>query len=101
MDIEIRRLTQGKKNLDDLMRYLYQHYYQAAHRGFTEEEFWQACSLVARSPLDEIRRYVDTTAEIDYPKYLGYAGLEMDTDYRIHFQQNQDKAPVQLFKQTD
>ena len=44
---------------------------------------------------------MDTTAEIDYPKYLGYAGLEMDTDYRIHFQQNQDKAPVQLFKQTD
>ena len=56
---------------------------------------------MAGSPLDEIRRYVDTTAEIDYPKYLGYAGLEMDTDYRIHFQQNQDKAPVQLFKQTD
>ena len=101
MDIEIRRLTQGKKNLDDLMRYLYQHYYQAAHRGFTEEEFWEACSLVAGSPLDEIRRYVDTTAEIDYPKYLGYAGLEMDTDYRIHFQKNRDKAPVQLFKQTD
>ncbi|MGM9759711.1 MAG: M61 family metallopeptidase [Parabacteroides sp.] len=97
MDIEIRRLTAGKKNIDDLMCYLYRQYYRQEKRGFTEEEFWQACTTVAGQPLEEIRRYVDTTAEIDYAKYLGYAGLEMDGNYQIHFQADGHRAPVQLF----
>ncbi len=78
MDIEIRRLTSNQRSLDDVMRTLYRDFYQQKQRGFTEEEFWAVCAKVAGTPLTEMREYVDTTKEIDYTRYLGYAGLEVD-----------------------
>lgn|SRR5574344_418387 len=78
MDIQIIRLTQGKKSLDDVMRALYRTYYQEKGRGFTEEEFWKTCADVAGQPLDEMRRLVDTTDEIDYANLLAPAGLALD-----------------------
>ena len=80
MDIEIRRMTDNAKSLDDVMRTLYSKYYKEAQRGFTEEEFWQVCQDIAGQPLTEMRRYVDTTDEIDYDKVLGYAGLKLDRE---------------------
>ncbi len=94
MDIEIRDLTQNKKSLDDVMRTLYKTYYQEKQRGFTEEEFWQVCTEVAGSPLTEMRRYVETTCEIDYERCLDKAGLTLDSDYMI-----QKKACSGLKKQ--
>lgn len=87
MDIEIRRLTHGEKSLDDVMRLLYYTYFIEKKRGFTEEEFWDACREVAGQPLRLMRHYVDTTAEIDYEKCLAPAGLGLDrttwTLYRL------------------
>ncbi len=83
MDIRIRQLTHGTKCLDDVMRRLYYDYYKKADRGFTEEEFWDACRLVAGRPLTEMRRLVDTTDEIDYPRLLAPGGLTIDKDYNI------------------
>lgn len=83
MDIEIRRLTDNKKSLDDVMRTLFTSFHKEKNRGFTEEEFWSVCKDVAGDPLEEIRRYVETTEEIDYVKYLDYAGLELDSDYQL------------------
>lgn len=79
LDIDIRRKTQHRHSLDDLMRLLYQRYYKELQRGFTEEDFWQAAAEVAGHPLTEIRRLVDTTADIDYDSYLSEAGLCVDT----------------------
>lgn len=69
LDIDIRRATDGKKSLDDVMRLLYNHYYKELHRGFTEEELWQAITDVAGHPLNDIRTLVDTTKPIDYTSY--------------------------------
>jgi predicted metalloprotease with PDZ domain len=77
-DIAIRQMTNNAKSLDDVMRSLYHDYHIAKGRGFTEEEYWAVCAAVAGQPLTEIRQYVDTTKEIDYVKYLGYAGIDID-----------------------
>ena len=79
-DIDIRRKTGHRHSLDDVMRLLYNRYYKEQQRGFTEEEFWAVAEEVAGQPMTEIRRLVDTTAEIDYDSYLREAGLYVDTE---------------------
>lgn len=80
LDLAIRHETGNKKSLDDVMRSLYQVYYKGKKRGFTDEEFREVCEKTAGKELDEIFDiYINTTAEIDYNKYLGYAGLSIDT----------------------
>lgn len=77
-DIRLRELTQGKKSLDDLMRLLYNRYYLKENRGFTEEEFWTSAEEISGAPLPLLRKYVDTTVEIDYDKMLAPAGLRLN-----------------------
>lgn len=91
LDFEIRNATENKKSLDDVMRLLYQKYYRQLQRGFTEAELQQACEQTAGKPLSSFFEYIYTTKELDYGKYLAYAGLKIE-------QQNtetKDKAPVQ------
>lgn len=78
LDFEIRNVTQNKKSLDDVMRLLYQKYYMEKHRGFTEAELQAACEQVAGISLTSTFEYVYTTKEIDYAKYLAFAGLKID-----------------------
>lgn len=78
-DFKIRELTNNKKSLDDVMRLLYKEYYQKKKRGFTEQELRQAFETVAGASLADELDYVTTTKELDYPKYLSYAGLAIDT----------------------
>jgi predicted metalloprotease with PDZ domain len=61
------------------MRTLYKEYYQKKKRGFTEEEFRKESEKIAGKPLPEIFEYISTVKELDYPKYLSYAGLTIDT----------------------
>lgn len=75
-DFAIRHASSNKKSLDDVMRYLYWHYYKELHRGFTDAEFQQACEYIAGTSLTELFAYVYTTKELDYKTYLFYAGLE-------------------------
>ena len=80
LDLKIRNETGNRKSLDDVMRLLYQEYFQEKKRGFTEAEFRQACEGIAGTPLAEIfDDYIYDAKEIDYPKYLAYAGLNIDT----------------------
>jgi len=79
LDFAIRHETKNRKSLDDVMRKLYQDYYIKEGRGFTEDEFWNVCKLIAGKALPEIHDYVYTTNELDYMKYMTYAGLSVDT----------------------
>jgi predicted metalloprotease with PDZ domain len=60
------------------MRGLYQQYYLEKKRGFTDAEFRQECERVAGADLSDVFEAVWTTKDIDYAKYLSYAGLEID-----------------------
>jgi predicted metalloprotease with PDZ domain len=77
-DLAIRNATQNKKSLDDVMRYVYELYYKKLQRGFTDAEFRQACEKIAETQLSEEFDYVYTTREIDYEKYLGFAGIKIE-----------------------
>jgi predicted metalloprotease with PDZ domain len=77
LDFSIRNATQNNKSLDDVMRFLYRHYYKELHRGFTDAEFQQACEDIGDTSLSREFEYVFTTKEIDYTIYLAYAGLKL------------------------
>lgn len=77
-DFAIRNATQNNKSLDDVMRLLYWKYYKKLQRGFTEAEFQEACETVAHVPLTTLFDYVYTTKELEYTRYLSYAGLTVD-----------------------
>ncbi len=78
LDFAIRNATGNSKSLDDVMRFLYNRYYKEFRRGFTDAEFQNACEIVAGTSLVPEFEYVCTTREIDYPKYLSYAGLNIE-----------------------
>jgi predicted metalloprotease with PDZ domain len=106
LDLAIRHESKNAKSLDDAMRTLYRTYYKEKKRGFTDEEFRQACeraaggaaagatqvavgagrSTTAESAaggsLAEVFEYASTVKDIDYAKYLGYAGLAIDVGLR-------------------
>ncbi|MBK8520084.1 MAG: M61 family metallopeptidase [Chitinophagaceae bacterium] len=92
-DFEIRNATENKKSLDDVMRLLYWKYYKEKQRGFTEAEFQAVCEQVAGIPLSAIFEYVYSTKELDYTKYLGYAGLKIDKQSI----ESNDKGTLQKF----
>jgi predicted metalloprotease with PDZ domain len=76
-DFAIRHSTANQKSLDDVMHYLYSHYYKELHRGFTDAEFQQACEDIAGISLTNLFEYVYTTKELDYQQYLSFGGLEI------------------------
>ncbi|TLV00483.1 hypothetical protein [Dyadobacter luticola] len=62
------------------MRKLYNDFYIKKKRGFSENELREVITEVAGNPLEELFSYIYTTAEPDYKKYFGYAGLDIDTE---------------------
>jgi len=78
LDFKIRHETKNRKSLDTVMQTLYQKYYKQLKRGWKDEEFRAVCEEVAGVSLQEIFDYASTTEDIDYNKYLGYAGLELE-----------------------
>lgn len=79
LDLKIRHETHNRQSLDDVMRSLYKKYYQTKKRGFTDHEFQQECELIAGVSLKEVFSYANTVTPVNYPKYLAYAGLAIDT----------------------
>jgi predicted metalloprotease with PDZ domain len=77
LDLAIRHESGNRKSLDDVMRALYRTYYQQKKRGFTDDEFRQECESAAGAGLTEVFEYASTTRDVDYAKYLAYAGLEV------------------------
>ena len=78
LDLNLRQVTGNRRSLDDVMRTLYYSFYKEKGRGFADQEFRLVCEAVAGCPLPEIFEYASTTRAIDYPKYLAYAGLELE-----------------------
>jgi predicted metalloprotease with PDZ domain len=79
LDFEIRHKTGNQQSLDDVIKKLYNEYYQQKKRGFTPAEFQDAAEQVAGGSLKEIFGYAETVAPINYKKYFAYAGLDIDT----------------------
>ncbi len=78
LNLTILANTNGTRNLDDLMRYLYQEYYKKQQRGFTDEEFQRAAAQIAGRNLDDFfKKYVFGTDVIDYNAFFEPVGLRL------------------------
>lgn len=76
LDLAIRDSTDNVASLDDLMRYLFDHY--AGERGFTTAELVGAVQAVSGYDFGDFwRRYVSGTEEIPWNDYVRNAGWEV------------------------
>ncbi|MES2275296.1 MAG: PDZ domain-containing protein [Bacteroidota bacterium] len=81
LDLEIIQDSKCKYSLDDVMKYMYTEYYKVKKRGYTDDEFKHGLEKFAGKNLDEFyKKYIYGVDDIDYKKYLDYAGLELIDD---------------------
>ena len=81
-DLEIRQRTNNAKSLDDVMRLLMEKY-SLPKPGFTDAELKAAFETVAGTDLTEFfKRYVEGTEDLEFERYLKYAGLELKGAYK-------------------
>jgi predicted metalloprotease with PDZ domain len=74
LDARIRRLTNGARSLDDVMRLAYSRYSGA--RGYTPAQFRAVASEVAGTDLSNFfRQALETTTELEYDEMLAWYGL--------------------------
>ncbi len=77
LDLEIRCATSNRKNLDDVMRHLFDNYYKRG-RGYTNEDVEKVASEISgRSFREFFAKYVSGTDELDYDSALKHAGLRL------------------------
>ncbi len=78
LDARIRRLTNGARSLDDVMRAAYARYSGA--RGYTPDQFRAVAEQVAGAPLTDFwNTAVRGTQELDYAEALEAYGLRFRT----------------------
>lgn len=81
LDLGIRHASGNRHSLDDLMRLLNQNFAKQ-HRFFTDGDLEQAIASLSDSA-SWVRVFFENditgTKELDYEKYLGYAGLKLLT----------------------
>lgn len=85
MDLKIRARTHGGKNLDDVLRAMYNRFYRAPAstyylpgRGYTEHDILEALNEVSGTDFTEFfRRYVAGTDSLPYAQILATAGLRL------------------------
>ncbi|MBC7408817.1 MAG: M61 family metallopeptidase [Arcicella sp.] len=78
LNLVIIKETKGLKNLDDVMKGLYQEYYKKQGRGFTDEEFQKMVESVVGKPIDDFfQKYIFGTETIDYNTFFEAVGLQL------------------------
>ncbi len=80
MDLEIANATKGTKSLDDVMKAMYWQC-KTLKRGYTDAEFKAMAEKVSGISFTNFwSKYVTGTAEIEFQKYFGYAGIEVTAE---------------------
>src|SRR5690606_33353496 len=77
IDLKTIEATKGKKRLDDIMKAMYNEYYEKLNRGFTDSEFKEMAEKVAGVSMDDIYTYVNEAKPIDYNSYFKHVGMEL------------------------
>jgi predicted metalloprotease with PDZ domain len=78
LDLAIRRHSERKLSLDDVLRRVYQETYLKNGSGYTDEYFEYVCTEAGGRDAEEIfRKRVRGREDLEYSKYLSYAGLRL------------------------
>ncbi len=89
LDAKIRRATDGKKSLDDVLRLAYERY--SGPRGFSSRQFRELAAEVAGLELSAwFRTALESTDELDYAEALDWYGLRFAKDEK---KPNANKPP--------
>jgi predicted metalloprotease with PDZ domain len=81
LDLHIRLETEGKRSLDDVMRFLWEEY-ASKGQSFPEEALTSLIEKAAGCPLGEFFALtLRSTAELPYERYLGAFGLRLTVEY--------------------
>ena len=92
LDLEIRKLSQNPKSLDDVMRPLYTEFYKK-DRNYTPADFQKVSEQMAGASLEDFfSRYVRGREEHDYNRGLIAAGLRLDKSEAAVERRQRDKA---------
>jgi predicted metalloprotease with PDZ domain len=85
LDAEIIGATLGKKNLNDLMQYLYKEYAVKLNRGFTDEEFKQAVNKVVGKNLEAfLDKYVYGLEMPAYAEIMSKVNVVVSLENRLN-----------------
>jgi predicted metalloprotease with PDZ domain len=85
LDAEIIGATLGKKNLNDLMQFLYKEYAVKLNRGFTDLEFQQAVNKVAGKNLDAFMdKYVYGLDMPAYSEIMRKVNVDVSIENRLN-----------------
>jgi predicted metalloprotease with PDZ domain len=80
MDLEIANATKGAKSLDDVMKAMYWQC-KTLKRGYTDAEFKAMVEKISGISFTNFwAKYVTGTADIEYSKYFGYAGIDVTSE---------------------
>lgn len=87
IDLRMRRLTGGRKTLDDVMRFLHDWFVKGGGGpigvGFEEGDLLRAVNAVSGHDFtDFFARYVSGTEELPYAEELAAAGLALDLEVK-------------------
>lgn len=97
LDLAIMQHTNGKKSLEDVMRYMYQEYYLRQQRGYHDHEFRAAVEMLCGNKLDDFFDHnVSGTEPLDYNRYLAYVGLQL-----VNTSANNRQSNLSLSTKTD
>ncbi len=78
LNLLILQNTNGKKNFDDVLRFVYQKYYKEQQRGFTDEELQKAVETVAGIPMNDFfQKYIFGTETLPYSEILKAVGMQI------------------------
>ncbi len=90
LDLEIRRRTQLRYGLDEVLRRLYDRY--GAHGiGFPESVYQETVEeVVGESMEDFFSQYINGTDLVPFEQFLGYAGLTLQRTYKNPDQEDED-----------
>lgn len=78
LNLAILAGSNGERNMDDLMRLLYNEYYKKQKRGFTDDEFRRAAEQMAGRSLDDFFTVaVNSSEPINYNAYFEPVGLQL------------------------
>ncbi len=80
LDMAIRRTSRGGRSLDDAMKKVYNDVYLKENRGYTDEEFENACVGLGGPEAEEVfDARVRGRKDVDYDRYLGHVGLRLSS----------------------
>lgn len=80
MDLEIIKATKGLKSLDDVMKAMYLQC-KTLKRGYTDAEFKAMVEKIAGISFTNFwAKYVNGTDDVEFEKYLGYAGVKVSVE---------------------